>query len=79
MENPFEKKDHITLIIALAAGALVAGAVAFLALTEEGQDAMDSVKHKFKDVAKDLFAGLISEKTGVHKKTVKTVEDHIVK
>lgn len=78
MENPFEKKDHTTLLIALAAGALVAGAVAFLALTKEGQDAIDSIKHKVKDAFKDMAAGIISDKTGVHKKTVKKVEDHIV-
>jgi len=78
MENPFEKKDHTTLIIALAAGALVAGAIAYLALTEDGQEAIESVKHKVIDLAKDFAAGVISDKTGVHKKNVKKVEDQIV-
>jgi hypothetical protein len=79
MENPFEKKDHTILIFALAAGALVGGAIAYLSLSEQGQEAMDSIKHKVKDLAKDLAAGIISDKTGVRKRTVKKVEDHIVK
>ena len=79
MKNPFEKEDNTALIVALAAGALVAGALAYLYLTESGNETIESVKHKIKEQAKDLASGFISNKTGVHKGTVKKVADHIVK
>jgi len=79
MKNPFEKKDNTTLVIAIAAGALTAGAFAYLFLTESGSNTWNSIEHKLKDTAKNLAAGFISDKTGIHKKTVKKVADHIVK
>jgi hypothetical protein len=79
MKNPFEKEDHSGVIVAVAAGALVAGALAWLFLTESGSEAIRSVKHKIKDEAKDLASGFISNKTGIKKRTVKKVADHVVK
>jgi len=38
MNNPFEKKDHTVLIAGAVLGAVVAGAAAYLLLTEEGEE-----------------------------------------
>jgi hypothetical protein len=79
MKNPFEKKDNSTLIFAIAAGALTAGVLTYLYLTESGASARTSLAHKVKDEAKNLAAALISDKTDIHKHTVKKVADHVVK
>jgi hypothetical protein len=79
MKNPFKKQDHTGLIVAVAIGAAATGVVAYLYMTEGGSEVRGSIKHKLKDVAKDLTSGLISDKTGVKKKAVKKVADHVVK
>ena len=79
MKNPFEKEDNTGLIVAAAVGALAVGVLAYLFLTEGGSDVRRSIKHRFKDEAKDLAAGLASKKTGIKKKILKKVADHIVK
>ena len=77
MKNPFEKEDHTGLVILVAAAAVTAGALAYLYLTEDGGEMRESIKHKLKDTAKDIASGVISEKIGVKKKTVKAVADHV--
>lgn len=79
MKNIFKKEDNTGLIVAAVAGALVAGTLAYLFLTESGSEVIKSAKHKIKDEAKDLASGIVSDKTGVKKKTVKKVADHIAK
>jgi predicted RNase H-related nuclease YkuK (DUF458 family) len=79
MKNPFEKEDHTGVIVAAAIGAAAAGTLAWLFLTESGNDVIQSIRHKLKDEAKNIAADLISHKTGVRKRTVKKVADHIVK
>ncbi len=79
MKNPFQKESHNKTYIVIAAGALTAGAVAYLYLTEGGAETRNSIFHKIKDEAKNLASIFISEKTGVHKDTVKKVADKIVK
>ncbi|MFC0514260.1 hypothetical protein ACFFGT_08620 [Mucilaginibacter angelicae] len=78
MKNLFKKEDNTRLIVAVAAGAVLAGTLAYLFLTESGGEVIQSIKHKLKDEAKDLASGIVSDKTGVKKKTVKKVADHIV-
>jgi len=79
MKNPFKKQDNTGLIVVVAIGAVAAGALAYLYFTKGGRKARGSIKHKLKDVAKDLVSGAISDKTGIKKKTVKKVADHVVK
>ena len=79
MKNPLEKEDHTGVIVAAAIGAAVAGTLAWLFLTESGNDVIQSIRHKLKDDAKNIASDLISHKTGVRKRTVKKVADHIVK
>jgi gas vesicle protein len=79
MKNPLKKEDHTSLIVVIAAGAIVAGALAYLFLTDSGNEVVKSVKHRFKEKAKDLAADVISKKTGAKKKTVKKIADHVAK
>lgn len=78
MKNPLKKEDHTELIVAIAIGAVAAGALAYLFLTEGGGKLRGSLKHKLKDSAKNLAAGIVSDKTGIKKTTVKQVADHVV-
>ena len=75
MKNPFEKEKNTGLIGGLLIGGVVAAGLAYLFLTEDGERVLESIKHKVKDMAKDLAAGVISDKTGLEKSTVKTAED----
>jgi hypothetical protein len=77
MKNPFEKEDHTALIAAIAIGAVTAGAIAYLYLTESGGETREAIKHKLKDEAKELISGFISGKTGISKPTVKKAADHV--
>lgn len=79
MKNPFEKEDHTGLIVTVAAAAVIAGTLAYLFLTEGGQEVRRSIKHKLKEEAKDLASGVLSKKTGVKKSTVKKAADLVVK
>ena len=67
------------LIVTLFAGAVIAGTIAYLYLTESGAGARKSLKHKLKKEGRDLAAGIISDRTGIKKKTLKKVADHVVK
>lgn len=79
MKNPIEKQDNTVLIVAVTIGAIAAGTLAYLYLTEGGSEVRSSIKHKFKDRAKDLASGIISDKTGIKKKKIKKTADQIVK
>lgn len=79
MKNPFEKENHNGLIAAAIIGGLAAAAVAYLFLTDDGEERFVELKHKVKDLAKDFASGIISDKTGIAKKTVKSAADHLVK
>lgn len=79
MENPFRKGDNSGLIAAVIIGGVIAAALAYLFLTQDGEEKLAGLKHKFKDIAKDLASGVISDKTGFSKRTVKKAADFLVK
>jgi hypothetical protein len=79
MKNPLKKEDHTTLVVMLGLTAVAAGAVAYLFLTEQGEDTRKSLKKKIKEIAKDAAAKVISKKTGLSKKTVKKAADVVAK
>ena len=78
MKNPFEKESHTGLIAGLIIGGLVAAGLAYLFFTEDGEETLAGLKHKLKDIGKDIAAGVLSDKTGIDNKTVKKVEDVVV-
>jgi hypothetical protein len=63
----------------LVASAAVAGTLAYLYLTESGAATRKSIRQRLKEKGKDVAAGVVSKKTGIKKKTVKKVADHVVK
>lgn len=79
MKNPFEKEDNTLLIATLFAGAAIAGTATYLYRTKRGAAALKSINHRLKEEGKDVAAGVVSKKTGIKKKTVKKVADHVVK
>ena len=79
MKNPFKKDNHTALIGAIVIGAVAAGAIAFLFLTEMGDDTRKSLKKKIKSFAKDAAADAISNATKIKKKVVNSAADHVVK
>jgi len=78
MKNPFKKQDHTVLIATVAIAAVAAGAIAFLYLTENGNDTRKGLKKKIRSIAKDAAVNAISQKTKISKKVVKAVADHVV-
>jgi len=79
MKNPFEKKKPTGLIGGLVIGGVVAAGLAYLFFTEDGEEWLEGLKHKVKDMAKEMAAGVISDKTGFDQSTVKKAEDVVVK
>lgn len=79
MKNPFEKENNSGLIAAIIIGGVTAAALAYLFLTEDGEETRATLKHKVKDIAKDIASGVVSDKTGISKKTIKKAADVILK
>ena len=78
MKNPFAKQDNAGVIVAVLLGGLALGAVSYLYLTDSGDKARKELKKILKEKGKDLASGAISKKTGISKKLVKKVADHVV-
>lgn len=78
MKNPFEKETHTGLIAGLVVGGVVAAGLAYLFLTEDGEEILVGWKHKAREAAKDIGSGIISDKTGINKKTVKKAADVVL-
>lgn len=78
MKNPFQKESHTGLIAGLVIGGVVAAGLTYLFFTEDGEETLAGLKHKLKDIGKDIAAGLVSDKTGINKSTVKKAEDAVV-
>ncbi len=79
MKNPFERQNYTVLFTAIAITTLAAGAIAFLFLTEKGEDTRKSLKKKIKKIAKDAAIDAVTKKTRIKRKAVKVVADHIDK
>ena len=77
MKNPLKSESHTGVYIAIGAATVIAGAAAYLLLTEDGNKICNTVKEKTKDLARDLASNFISEKTGIHKKTVRKAADDV--
>jgi hypothetical protein len=77
MKNPFEKTNNNGLIAAAVIGGLIAAVLAYLFLTDDGAEMLDNLKHKVKEGAKDVASGLVSDKAGISKRTVKKAADII--
>jgi len=75
MKNPFEKELHTGLIAGIVIGGVVAAGLAFLFFTEDGEETLAGLKHKLKDIGKDIAAGVLSDKTGINKTAVKKAGD----
>jgi len=79
MKNPFEKNHNTGLIAGAVIGAVAAAAAVYLLLTDDGAETLTSIKHKAQDAVKDLASGIVSDKTGISKQTVKGAADVLVK
>jgi hypothetical protein len=64
MKNPFEKERHTGLIAGLVIGGVVVAGLAYLFFTEDGEELL-----------KSIGAGILSDKTGLKKRTVKKAAD----
>ena len=78
MKNPFAKQDNTGAIVAVLLGGLALGAVSYLYLTDSGSNTRKGLKKRLKEKGKNLASGAISKKTGISKKLVKKVADHVV-
>lgn len=79
MNNPFEKETNKGLIAGIVIGGVVAAGLAYLFFTEDGEELLQDLKRLLKDKAKDIASGVVSEKTGISKKTVKKAADEAAK
>jgi hypothetical protein len=79
MKNPFEKENNNGLIAAIVIGSIAAAALAYLFFTEDGEEVLAGLKHTIKEKAKDIAFGVVSDKTGISKKTVKNAADVAIK
>ena len=79
MKNPFKKSDHTVLIAGIAIASVAAGALAYLFLSESGDETRKSLKKKIKEIAKDAATDIIQKKDKLSKKTSEAVADEAVK
>ena len=79
MKNPFKKSDHTVLIAGIAIASVAAGALAYLFLSESGNEARKILKKKIKEIAKDTATDIIQKKAKLSKKTSEAVADEAVK
>ncbi len=77
MKNPLDNK--LGLIAAVVIGSATVAALAYLFLTEDGEEMLEGFKKQVKALAADAMADLVSGKTGISKKTAKQAADLAVK
>jgi hypothetical protein len=79
MRNPFQKQNNTALIATISIGALTAGTIAFLFLTEEGENIRRNLSQTIKGNLKSKAADLISRKTIIPQKVAKMIAGHLTK
>jgi len=79
MRNPFQKQNNTALVATISIGALAAGTLAYLFLTEAGEHMHDSLKRTIKEHLKNRAADIISKKTIIPQKAAKALADHLAK
>jgi len=62
MKNPFKKSDRTVILAGIAIASIAAGALAYLYLSESGNETRKSFKKKIKQIARDTVAEIISKK-----------------
>ena len=77
MKNPIKENSHTGLYVGIGAAVLVAGAAAYLLLTEDGNKICDSIKEKTTDLFRDIASSFISDKTGIDKENVRNAAEHV--
>lgn len=79
MKNPFEKEDHISLIVGLAVGITAGIGLGWLYLTDKGVQYRRQISRKFKEAVSDKTADFIDQKTFIPKKVAKAATDAVIK
>lgn len=79
MKDLLKKHNNAGTIAAVLLGGVALGAVAYLYLTDSGKTKRGQFKKTLKEKGKHLAANAISKKTGLSKKLVKKVADHVAK
>ncbi|MES2429283.1 MAG: hypothetical protein V4560_20035 [Bacteroidota bacterium] len=77
MRNPFQKQNNTALVATISISALTAGTMAFLFLTEEGENIRGNLLRAIKEQLKNKAADLINRKTIIPQKVAKIVADHL--
>lgn len=78
MKKILKKDDHRTaLLIGIGAVALIAGAAAYLYLTEDGIEAKEKLTKAVKDEVRDIASKAIALKTGLPHKAVRRAAEHV--
>ena len=79
MKNLFKENSNSSLIAGIVVGGVVAAGLAYLFLTEDGEELLYSLKHMIKDKAEDFASEVVSDRTGIKKQTVKRAADAVIK
>jgi gas vesicle protein len=75
MKNPFKKSDHTVLIAGIAIASVAAGALAYLFLSESGEETRKNLKKKITQIAKDAATEIINQKDKLSKKASDVVAE----
>lgn len=62
MKNPFKKSDHTLIIAGIAIASVAAGALAYLFLSESGEETRKNLKKKIKEIAKSAASEMINKR-----------------
>jgi gas vesicle protein len=77
MKNPFKKSNPTAIIAGVAIASIAAGALAYLFLSESGNETRKSLKKKIEDIAKDAVTKFNSQKEKLAEKASTTKEEAV--